>query len=312
MIIVDTHQDQKAIGSFPKSLLKDLRKQSSLKMLKKSGIKLFFYSIFSHPDTRGVNLKIEKAINIALKELKENGIILVKNKADIKKINKNDKKIFAILHIEGLYGITKETDINFLDRWFKLGVRSFGLIWKRDNFLGGGDSGTQKKGLTELGENVIRFLNEKKAIIDLAHANYKTFFDVMGKSKITAIVTHSNAFDLCRVKRNLKKDQILEIKKKNSYIGIFFGKKNISRKKIVNIDDLINQIDYFKKIIGINYLGIGSDLGGITSGVTEGLESVFCIDNLFERLKKHGYNKNEIEKIAGKNILKVLRKILPK
>lgn len=311
MIIADAHQDHCVIGNFSKKLLRDLKKQTSLELLKKSDINLFFYSIYANPREKEVNQRIGKAIKTAKKELKKYEIVLVRNRSDIGKIKQKVKKTFAILHIEGLYGIKKEADIKYLNRWFSLGVRSFGLAWNEDNSLGGGCDGNPKKGLTKLGKSVIRFLNKKGAIIDLSHTNHKTFFDIMNAIKTPVVVTHANAFDICKSKRNLKKDQIQKIKEKKGFMGVIFSSKLVSKKKNAEIKDLIVHIDYLKNLIGDDNLGLGSDFGGNRSGSVRGLENVFNINNLFEALRQKKYPQAQIKKIAGGNILKTIKKILP-
>lgn len=311
MIIIDAHQDQKVIGNFPKDLLDNLKKQTSLSLLKKSGINLFFYSIYADSKEKNVNKKIKEAILKAKKEFKKYKIVLVKNKSDIQKIKNGSKQPFVILHIEGLNGIREETDIKYLREWFFLGVRSFGLVWSEGNLLGGGSNENSNRGLTELGKKVVNFLENKKAIIDFSHTNYKTFFDIAKISKKPIIVTHGNAFDICRTGRNFKKDQIIEISKRRGFLGVVFSSKLVSKRKDVGVKDLIAHINYFKKNAGLNFVGIGSDLGGIRSRVVKGVENVCCLNNFFVALKQEGYNQKEIECIAGKNILRVLERILP-
>jgi membrane dipeptidase len=72
------------------------------------------------------------------------------------------------------------------------------------------------------------------------------------------------------------------------------------------IADVANHIDHIKKIAGINHIGIGGDFDGITS-VVQGLEDVSTYPALTAELLKRGYKDDEIKKILGLNIVRVMR-----
>ena len=72
------------------------------------------------------------------------------------------------------------------------------------------------------------------------------------------------------------------------------------------IADVADHIDHIKKIAGINHIGLGGDFDGITS-VVEGLENVSTYPALTAELLRRGYKDDEIKKILGENILRVMR-----
>ena len=74
------------------------------------------------------------------------------------------------------------------------------------------------------------------------------------------------------------------------------------------IDDVIRHIDHLRDVAGINHIGIGSDYDGMGSAPV-GLEDVSGYPALLEALLKRGYSRDDIAKIAGENILRVMNKV---
>ena len=72
------------------------------------------------------------------------------------------------------------------------------------------------------------------------------------------------------------------------------------------LSDVADHIDHIRKIAGIDHIGIGSDFDGFF-GATEGLEDVSKFPHLFAELLRRGYSTPELKKIAGLNLLRVLR-----
>jgi len=69
---------------------------------------------------------------------------------------------------------------------------------------------------------------------------------------------------------------------------------------------LIDHIDYIVKLVGADYVGLGSDFDGIESAPL-GLEGVQDFPKITEALLKRGYSKKDIEKILGGNFLRVFK-----
>ncbi len=74
------------------------------------------------------------------------------------------------------------------------------------------------------------------------------------------------------------------------------------------VEDLVNHIDYVVKLIGIDYVGIGSDFDG--GGELDGCYDVTEIRNITRELIRRGYGEKEIEKIWGGNIMRVFKKVV--
>ena len=140
-------------------------KRNNLKKVKKHCNKIFnnnitggiFNLFYMSPQEMKEELGIEKEeINI-IDNLK------VVNKL-IRENNLIPKNIKYIYGVEGLDYLKKIEDINEI---YNLGVRSVNIVWNNDNKFGGGTKGEKTRGLTALGEELVKKLVDKKIAIDL-------------------------------------------------------------------------------------------------------------------------------------------------
>jgi membrane dipeptidase len=84
------------------------------------------------------------------------------------------------------------------------------------------DSTSQKKGLNEFGKEVVKRMNELGMMIDLSHTGEQTFWDAISISTKPVLISHSDAYALCPVYRNLKDDQIKAVAKNGGVIDLNF------------------------------------------------------------------------------------------
>ncbi|MBI4713956.1 membrane dipeptidase [Candidatus Uhrbacteria bacterium] len=240
--------------------------------------------------------------------VKENWII-VKTRDDIDRVLKSDGPIGLILHIEGL-NVFDEHNWNQLERWYDKGWRSLGPVWNLKNPLGGG-ANDLSNGLTELGANVIRWCLKKNMIVDLAHMNEQTFWDATKIIDRPLYVSHGNSRALCNSPRNYSDEQLRAIAKTDGVIGVFFARTYLTGKgKPSSINDVIAHIKHIIKIAGEDAVAVGTDFGGIISGLPEGLESLNALPSFIDALMSVGFTEEVIEKICNKNSARVLKSYL--
>ena len=103
----------------------------------------------------------------------------------------------AVPHLEGAEAIDPE--FRMLERLYRAGLRSLGLVWSRPNAFGHGvpfrfpsspDVGT---GLTEIGQRLVRECNRLRIVVDLSHVTEAGFWDAAAASAAPLVATHSNA-----------------------------------------------------------------------------------------------------------------------
>lgn len=252
--------------------------------------------------------------NNILEKLKEyektyNNNILLKNGIEISEFvdsNSNDTKF--ILSIENGSAISGNLEnINYL---YDCGVRIMSVTWNDDNDLGCGAKTKNDTGLTKLGIEYVKKLEKLGIIIDVSHASERTFWDVLRYTKSPIVATHSNVYNLSNCERNLKDEQIKAIAQRNGIIGICYYSDFLNMNEKAGLQDIINHIKYIKNLVGIDYIGLGSDFDGMNVEETaNGIKNISEIHNIEENLLMEGFSKDEISRIMSKNWIRVLKKI---
>jgi len=255
-------------------------------------------------------------------------------------------KIASLIGLEGGHSIGNS--LATLRMFYKLGARYMTLTHNKDiAWATSATDGGDKKGLTIFGEEVIREMNRLGMIIDLSHVSLKTMNDVLDITKAPVIFSHSGARALVNNPRNVPDDVLKRLSENDGIIMVTFvpgfiskvGNKyykklkreykrsksshDITEEKIeekikvlreknpppvVKLEDVVDHIDYIRDVIGINYIGIGSDFDG-TLFIPDGLEDVSKFPMLTAELINRGYSDGDIIKILGENILRVMRQV---
>ena len=227
-------------------------------------------------------------------------IKIIKEPSDFKmmekSLNEKDKKFGVVLGIEGLPGIGDKLDYIYL--LYQLGVRHIGMTWNETNAFATGQSGDKNRGLTPLGIDAVKIINELGILLDVSHANDKTFWDIAKHSKKPFFASHSNARSLCPSMRNLTDDQILCIGERGGMVGMNsyhnFVSQNESEK---NLEMLLNHLEYVAEKIGLDKVGFGLDFaeyytpeGEEVSGLS-GLHDVTELGNVESLEKERVFSK---------------------
>ncbi|RMD94525.1 MAG: membrane dipeptidase [Calditrichaeota bacterium] len=76
------------------------------------------------------------------------------------------------------------------------------------------------------------------------------------------------------------------------------------------IEDVVNHIDHVVKLVGVDYVGLGSDFDGVGDSLPTDLKSVADYPKLIYHLLKRGYSENDIKKILGENVLRVWQQVV--
>ena len=214
-----------------------------------------------------------------------------------------ENKMCAFLSVEGGGGIKSILDLEY---YYKRGVRMVGLVWNNDNALASGINGWG--GVTELGKEIIKKMNELSIILDVSHMNDKSFFEAIELTELPPVASHSCSRAICKNLRNLTDEQFKVIKEKGGYVGINYYPLFLSGNKNAGVEDIIRHMEHFLDIGGEDIIGIGSDFDGINI-LPEGLNSVGDIDILITAMKRLGWSDCLVEKIMSKNIGNIIKKI---
>lgn len=224
-------------------------------------------------------------------------------------------KIAAVPAIEGAYSLDENNAMELLEQYYDLGIRVIGFNWNYSNKLGEGASRVysddlqtpSSDGLTSLGEKVAIKMNKLGMVIDVSHMDEGTFWDVIKISKSPIIASHSGVYSLRNHPRNLKDDQLKSLGKNGGVIGIVFCPAFLTDSKKAYIKDYVDHIDYAVNLIGMDHVGIGSDFDG--ASLPKDIKDSSELYKVTEELVRRGYNEESIEKLLGKNMLRVLKEV---
>ncbi len=239
---------------------------------------------------------------------------IVKTIDEIEKIVK-DGKIAAVSTIEGGYSFNEDNALELINQYYDLGVRVVGFNWNYSNHLGEGSSrkyNDSKKtpssgGLTKLGEKLAIEMNRLGMVIDVSHMAESTFWDIINISKAPVIASHSGVYFLRNHPRNLTDEQLKALAKNRGVIGIVFYPDFLTNSNSAYIKDYVDHIDYVVNLIGIDHVGMGSDFDGAT--LPNDIKDSSELYKVTEELVRRGYSKEDIEKLLGKNTLRVLQEV---
>ncbi len=279
-----------------------------LKRAREAGIIIQFFALFTNSvdqstSLRNILLQIEKFhCELALNEAY---LYLITNYADIEKNQLNDK-IGAVLHLEGAEAIGK--DLELLRLMHKLGLRSMGLTWNNRNLLADGiGEGDEAGGLSKLGKQVLKEMEQLGMLLDLSHISEPAYFEVFDYYDKPIMVTHSNARQLCSHKRNLTDRQLQVLAQNDGVVGVnqvsFFTSSDAG----ADINKLIDHIKYIADKVGIRHVALGSDFDGADSIIMSGVEEY---KSWTELLLNCGFLPPEIEMILHQNAGRVIKRVL--
>jgi len=205
-------------------------------------------------------------------------------------------------------------------------------------------------GLTDFGKEVVREMNRIGMIVDISHVSDKTFYDALQVTTKPVIASHSSCRALSSAVRNMDDDMLRALAKNGGVVGVNFSSAFLSqqdaddlRKKITQenaleptmtgaaldeyaskqyhedyakvhvghatLEDAAKCVDHIVKVAGIDHVGIGSDFDGIPD-VPAGLEDVSKVPDLTAALLRMGYSEDDIQKVMGKNFLRVIREVV--
>lgn len=228
---------------------------------------------------------------------------IAKNLNDLK-IAKQEGKKAIFLGIENGYSLGN--DLKNIERFYNLGVRYITLCHNGDNLICDSASKTAhtNNGLGEFGKSVVNEMNRLGVMIDISHSGEKTFWDVINLSTKPIVASHSCARALCDHPRNLTDEQLKALASKGGVCQICLYKNFLTALPAASVDTAMEHINYIVQLVGVDYVGIGSDFdgGGEIFGCTAANEFV----NITKALIKNGYSDEDIGKIIGGNFMRVL------
>jgi membrane dipeptidase len=241
-----------------------------------------------------------------------------------------------------------EGSVEKLKHFHKRGIRYITLAHGKANHICDSSYDPNRKwnGLSPFGKTLIHEMNNLGVMVDISHVSDSTFYQVMELTQTPVIASHSSCRHFTPgFERNMDDDMIKKLAENNGVIQITFGsyfisedfqskmskmekylkEHNISRwgeegKKYYeefikenSIDfgstkTLVDHIEHVIKLVGIDYVGLGSDFDGI-GALPVGIKDVSSFPEIIYELLVRGYKEDDIEKICSGNILRVWKEV---
>lgn len=267
---------------------------------------------------------------------------LARSAADLERIHEQGR-IGALIGIEGGHSI--ENSLATLERFGQRGARYLTLTHSRNtDWADSATDAPRHQGLSDFGREVVRTLNRLGMLVDISHVSVDTMRDAIQTSLAPVVASHSSAFALAPHPRNVP-DEILKMIRDhdglvmvNFYSGYVVAgaarqlaelqAERLRRRETEgdradtearaayqrlaeqmaagSVATVADHIDHIVRVAGIDHVGLGSDFDGVDK-LPVGLEDVSCYPRLTEALLRRGYSPDEIRKVLGGNLLRILR-----
>ena len=253
-------------------------------------------------------------------------------------------KIGSLLGLEGGHAI--ENSLGALRVYYDLGARYMTLTHNVTlDWADAALDAPKHGGLTSFGKEVVHEMNRLGMLVDLSHVSPGTMSDALDATEAPVIFSHSGSRELVDHPRNVPDSILARLPKNGGVVMVPFVTSFVSKevkawddglaaattearqrlgsdtaavrraadewtkshpKPKATLGQVADHIEHVRKVAGVDHVGIGSDFDGITDLVV-GLEDVSKFPDLFAELSRRGWSEADLRKLAGENVLRVLK-----
>lgn len=204
----------------------------------------------------------------------------------------------ALFSAEGLHNLEGESAN--LDVLHDAGLRMAGLVHFFDNRLGGSMHGAAKGGLTDFGKQILRRMEAKGVIVDIAHSSHDSVADILQMAQRPVVSSHGGVQAVCKVNRNLTDTEIRGVAATGGIIGIGYWEGATCSTDPAQI---ARSIAHVRNLVGVDHVALGSDFDGL---VTTGFDTANVVQ-VTQALSDIGFTKAEITAVMGGNALRIIK-----
>lgn len=256
----------------------------------------------------------------------------------------SEGKIASLIGMEGGHSI--DNSLAVLRQLYAVGARYMTLThWANVDWVDAATDAPEHDGLSPYGEVVVKEMNRLGMLVDLSHVSAAAMRDVLDVTRAPVFFSHSCALDLNPHPRNVPDDVLKRLVDNGGMVMVNFGSffvddkitaryaaHEAEEKRLevlhpgdpqavedgldawlaahplwtVPLGGLADHFDYIREVAGIDHVGIGSDYDGI-GALPKGMEDVSGYPALLVELMRRGWSREDIAKVAGLNILRVMR-----
>jgi membrane dipeptidase len=264
---------------------------------------------------------------------------------DVVRIHRRGR-IASLIGMEGGYSIADS--LGLLREFHAAGARYITLTHsKTTSWADSATDAPRWGGLSPFGEEVVREMNRLGMMVDLSHVSEETMMDAMRVSDAPVIFSHSSARAVTGHARNVPDSVLRMMAEDGGVVMVTFVPGFIServrtrgslyaaeeaRLKLLNpgdpaavtrgleawatqnplpvatMDDLVAHLQHVRDVAGIDHVGLGGDFDGVDS-LPEGIEGVDAYPRILAELMRRGWSEADIRKLAGENVLRVMRRV---
>ncbi len=204
----------------------------------------------------------------------------------------------AFYSVEGLQNL--EGKAENLDRLYSVGMRMAGLVHFFDNELGGSMHGQAKGGLTPFGRKMIRAMEARGIIVDIAHSSHKSVAEILAVARRPVVSSHGGVQAVCGVNRNLSDTEIRGVAATGGIIGIGYWDGALCSTDPVKIAQSIKHV---RDLVGSGHVALGSDFDGAVTTRFDASQIVQVTQALIDI----GFTEAEIRAVMGGNALRIIK-----
>ncbi len=236
--------------------------------------------------------------------------------------------------------VDPDEEFGWLDTWHQLGVRMMHLTYNRRNFVGDGCMEDANAGLSVFGKELIGELNRAGIIVDVSHSGKQTSLEAAQVSSKPMVTSHSGCCGVHEHPRHKTDETLKAIAEGDGLLGVFAVGGFLAPDG--TIASMLDHIDYAVKLIGADHVGIGTDVaysgdppspvrgyaGARWNGVWWGAWKPGILGNGGDEASRgslmwtnwplytvglvtRGHSDDDIRKIIGGNMLRVLQANVP-
>lgn len=242
-----------------------------------------------------------------------------------------------------------EGSLDNLRHFYRRGIRYITLTHGKDNHICDSSYDTTRtwNGLSPFGKQVVAEMNRLGIMVDISHISDDAAKQTLAITKAPVIASHSSCRAFTPGwERNISDDLIKQVANNGGVVMVAFGRSFLSgefRQKeakvweyltankltfddpkaqewiknywqanpppAITVVDVVNHIDHVVKLVGVDYVGFGSDFDGVGGSLPSDLRDVSQYPNIIYELLKRGYSDRDIEKICGGNLLRVWSRV---
>ncbi len=319
---------------------------TDLKRLKEGGVGAQFWSVWVPTDLEGgdaVTTVIEQIDLVhRLVDRYPDELELALTAADIRRIH-SDGKIASLIGIEGGHSI--DNSMAVLRALFQLGARYMTLThWQNVDWCDAATDAPEHDGLSDFGKAIVAEMNRLGMMVDLSHVSAEVMRQVLELTTAPVIFSHSSAFAINPHPRNVPDDILSQVAENGGVVMVNFGSYFLAqshterwaalkaeKEKLkslhpgdpdrvkremdewmaaypvpkVELSMLADHVEHIRRIAGIDHVGLGSDYDGI-GALPEDMGDVTGYPRLLAELARRGWTPEDLTKVAGENLLRVM------